>query len=72
MEHKLNIMIISSRSEGSGADQFLKIVTKLKGFFNFYCALPDSPPYYDKVFNEKIPTFKLPYRKFGIRTFLNY
>jgi glycosyltransferase involved in cell wall biosynthesis len=70
MEHKLNILIISSRSEGGGAEQFFKIMTKLKGFFKFYCALPDSPPYYEKIVNEKIPTFKLPYRKFKIRAFL--
>jgi anaerobic magnesium-protoporphyrin IX monomethyl ester cyclase len=67
---KLNILIISSRSEGGGAEQFFKIMTRLKGFFNFYCALPDSPPYYDKIANEDIPIFELPYRKFKISTFL--
>jgi glycosyltransferase involved in cell wall biosynthesis len=65
-----NILIISSRSEGGGAEQFFNIMTKLRDFFKFYCALPDSPPYYDKIVNEKIPTFKLPYRKFKIRAFL--
>ncbi len=67
---KSNILIISSRSEGGGAEQFFNIMTKLRDFFKFYCALPDSPPYYDKVVNEKIPTFNLPYRKFKIRSFL--
>ena len=67
---KLNILIISSRSEGGGAEQFFNIMTNLKGFFRFYCALPDSPPFYDKIVNDKIPTFKLPYRKFKILTFL--
>lgn len=65
-----NILIVSSRSEGGGAEQFFSIMTKLRDFFKFYCALPDSPPYYDKVVNEKIPIFKLPYRKFEIRAFL--
>ena len=66
-----NILIISSRSEGGGAEQFFNIMTKLRDFFKFYCALPDSPPYYyDQIVNEKIPTFKLPYRKFEVRAFL--
>ena len=68
--NKLKILIISSRSEGGGAEQFFKIMTKLKGLFEFYCALPDSPPFYDRIVNEKIPTFKLPYRKFKILAFL--
>jgi anaerobic magnesium-protoporphyrin IX monomethyl ester cyclase len=68
--NKLNILIISSRSEGGGAEQFFKIMTKLNGFFKFYCALPDSPPYYDKIVNENISIFKLPYRKFKILAFL--
>ncbi|OHB50907.1 MAG: hypothetical protein A2106_02265 [Planctomycetes bacterium GWF2_40_8] len=69
-EGKSNILIVSSRSEGGGAEQFFNIMTKLRDFFKFYCALPDSPPYYDKIINEKIPTFTLPYRKFKIRAFL--
>lgn len=69
-EEKSNILIVSSRSEGGGAEQFFNIMTKLRDFFKFYCALPDSPPYYDKIVNEKIPTFKLPYRRFKIRAFL--
>jgi glycosyltransferase involved in cell wall biosynthesis/radical SAM superfamily enzyme YgiQ (UPF0313 family) len=68
--NKLNILIISSRSEGGGAEQYFRIMTGLKGPFGFYCALPDSPPYYDKIVNENIPIFKLPYRKFRIRIFL--
>ncbi len=67
---KLNILIISSRSEGGGAEQFFKIMTRLKGSFNFYCALPDTPPYYDKIVHEDILVFRLPYRKFKILTFL--
>ena len=66
---KLKILIISSRSEGGGAEQFFKIMTKLKGQFDFCCAIPDSPPYYDKIVNENISIFRLPYRKFGILTF---
>lgn len=69
-DEKSNILIVSSRSEGGGAEQFFNIMTKLRDLFKFYCALPDSPPYYDKIVNEKIPTFKLPYRRFKIRTFL--
>ena len=68
--NKLKILIISSKSEGGGAEQFFKIISKLKGSFQFYCALPDSPPFYDKVLKEKVPTFKLPYRKFEILAFL--
>ena len=68
---KNNILIISSRSEGGGAEQFFNIMTKLRDFFKFYCALPDSPPYYEKIVNGKIPTFKLPYRKFKIRAFFD-
>lgn len=65
-----NILIVSSRSEGGGAEQFFNIMTKLRDSFKFYCALPDSPPFYDKVVNEEVPTFKLPYRKFKIQAFL--
>jgi anaerobic magnesium-protoporphyrin IX monomethyl ester cyclase len=68
--NKLNILIISSRSEGGGAEQFFKIIARLKGSFNFYCALPDSPPYYDKIIDENISIFRLPYRRFKIMTFL--
>ena len=67
---KLNILIISSRSEGGGAEHFFKIMTRLKEFFKFYCALPESPPYYNKIVNEDISIFKLPYQKFKILTFL--
>ncbi|HJO56176.1 MAG TPA: glycosyltransferase family 4 protein, partial [Candidatus Scalindua sp.] len=66
---KLKILIISSRSEGGGVEQFFKILTKLKGPFDFCCAMPDSPPYHDKIVNENISIFKLPYRKFKILTF---
>ena len=52
-EGKSNILIVSSRSEGGGAEQFFNIMTKLRDLFKFYCALPDSPPYYDKIVNEK-------------------
>jgi anaerobic magnesium-protoporphyrin IX monomethyl ester cyclase len=66
---KMNILIISSRSEGGGAEQFFNIMTRLGSIFKFFCAIPDHPPYYDKIVHEEIPTFKLPYRKFKIRTF---
>ncbi len=66
---KLNILIISSRSEGGGAEQFFNIMSKLGGFFKFFCAIPDHPPYYEKIIHEDIATFKLPYRKFKILTF---
>jgi glycosyltransferase involved in cell wall biosynthesis len=67
---KLNILIISSRSEGGAAEQYFNIMTKLGEFFKFFCALPNHPPYHDKIVNARIPTFELPYRKFGICTFL--
>jgi anaerobic magnesium-protoporphyrin IX monomethyl ester cyclase len=72
---KLNILIISSRSEGGAAVQYYNIMTKLGEFFKFFCALPKSPlpdssPYYDKIVNENITIFKLPYRRFKILTFL--
>ena len=67
---KLKVLIISSRSEGGGAEQFFRIMTMLKGDFEFFCALPDSPPYYDKIVNENITILKIPYRKFKILTFL--
>ncbi|MBC8548383.1 MAG: radical SAM protein, partial [Candidatus Brocadiales bacterium] len=68
--NKLNILIISSRSEGGGAEQFFNIMAKLGESFKFFCAIPDHPPYYDKIINEDISVFKLPYRKFKILTFL--
>ncbi len=72
---KLNILIISSRSEGGAAVQYYNILTRPGKFFNFFCALPNSPlpdssPYYDKIINENVTIFKLPYRKFKILTFL--
>ncbi len=53
-----------------GPEQLFKIATNLKKSFNFYCACPEQQPYFDKLVSEKIPIFKLPYRKFEIRTFL--
>jgi glycosyltransferase involved in cell wall biosynthesis/radical SAM superfamily enzyme YgiQ (UPF0313 family) len=72
---RVNILIISSRNEGGAAAQYYNIITKLGEFFNFFCALPDSPlpdssPYYDKITNENISIFSLPYRTFRIMTFL--
>ncbi|MBO06299.1 MAG: hypothetical protein CMI58_04605 [Parcubacteria group bacterium] len=67
---KLNILIISSRSEGGGAEQFFNIMAKLGDFFKFFCAIPDHPPYYEKIIHEGITPFKLPYRNFKILTFL--
>jgi anaerobic magnesium-protoporphyrin IX monomethyl ester cyclase len=66
---KLNILVISSRSEGGGAEQFFNIMTKLGGIFKFFCAIPSDPPYYDKIVHEGITTFELPYRKFRILAF---
>ncbi|MBT6231504.1 MAG: glycosyltransferase, partial [Candidatus Scalindua sp.] len=70
-KNKLNIMEISCRSDiGGGPEQLFKIITNLKHAFTFYCACPDQEPYYNKIINEGIPVFKLPHRKFEIRSFL--
>ena len=70
-KNKLNIMEISCRSDiGGGPEQLYKIITNLKHAFTFYCACPDQEPYYNKIINEGIPVFKLPHRKFEIRSFL--
>ena len=70
-KNKLNIMEISCRSDiGGGPEQLFKIITNLKHAFTFYCACPDQEPYYNKIINEGIPVFKLPHRKFEIKSFL--
>ncbi len=70
-KNKLNIMEISCRSDiGGGPEQLFKIISNLKHAFSFYCACPDQEPYYNKIVNEGIPVFKLPHRKFEIRSFL--
>ena len=70
-ENKLNIMEISCRSDiGGGPEQLFKIISNLKHTFSFYCACPDQEPYYNRIINEGIPVFKLPHRKFEIRSFL--
>ena len=69
-ENKLNIMEISCRSDiGGGPEQLLKIITNLKNVFTFYCACPDQEPYYNKIVNEGVQIFKLPHRKFEIKSF---
>ena len=70
-ENRLNIMEISCRSDiGGGPEQLFKIITNMKNVFKFYCACPDQGPYYNKIVNEGVPVFKLPHRKFEIKTFL--
>jgi len=70
-KNKLNIMEISCRSDiGGGPEQLYKIITNLKHAFTFYCACPDQEPYYNKIINEGVTVFKLPHRKFEIRSFL--
>jgi glycosyltransferase involved in cell wall biosynthesis len=69
-KNKLNIMEISSRSDiGGGPEQLFKIIANLKNVFKFYCACPDQEPYYNKIINEGVPVFKLPHRKFEIKSF---
>ena len=71
-KNKLNIMEISCRSDiGGGPEQLFKIITNLKSVFNFYCACPDQEPYYNKITNEGVPIFKLPHRRFEIKSFLS-
>jgi len=70
-KNKLNIMEISCRSDiGGGPEQLFKIITNLKHVFTFFCACPNQEPYYNKIINEGIPVFKLPHRKFEIKSFL--
>jgi hypothetical protein len=69
-ENKLNILEISCRSDyGGGPEQLFEITTNLKKVFKLYCACPVQQPYFNKITNENVPTFKLPYRKFKIRVF---
>jgi len=71
VKRKINILEISSRSDiGGGPEQLFKIVSNLKDQFGFYCACPKQEPYFEKIINEGIPVFKLPYRRFKIGTFL--
>jgi glycosyltransferase involved in cell wall biosynthesis len=70
-KNKLNIMEISCRSDiGGGPEQLFKIISNLRSVFNFYCACPDQEPYYNKITNEGVPIFKLPHRRFEIKSFL--
>ncbi|MGR3302427.1 MAG: glycosyltransferase family 4 protein, partial [Candidatus Scalindua sp.] len=70
MKRKINILEISSRSDiGGGPEQLFKIVANLKGHFRFYCACPDQQPYFDEIVSRNIPVFKLPYRRFEVKSF---
>ena len=70
MKNNRNILEISSRSDiGGGPEQLFKIVTSLGEHFRFYCACPDQQPYFDKIVSRKIPVFKLPYRRFEVKSF---
>ena len=71
MKHKIKVLEISSRSDiGGGPEQLFKIVSGLKDIFKFYCACPDQEPYYNKIINEGVSVFKLPHRRFEVRSFL--
>jgi glycosyltransferase involved in cell wall biosynthesis len=70
VKRKINILGISSRSDiGGGPEQLFKTVSNLEDRFRFYCACPDQQPYYDKIIDRRIPVFKLPYRRFELKSF---
>ena len=70
MKRKINILEISSRSDiGGGPEQLFKIVSNIEGHIRFYCACPDQQPYYEKLVSRRIPVFKLPHRRFEIKSF---
>jgi len=70
VKRKINILEISSRSDiGGGPEQLFNIVSNLEDRFRFFCACPDQRPYFEKITNEGIPVFKLPHRRFEIKTF---
>lgn len=70
MKRIINILEISSRSDiGGGPEQLFKIVANLEDRFRFYCACPEQQPYFEKITSLEIPVFKLPYRRFEIKSF---
>ena len=70
MRSRINILEISSRSDiGGGPEQLFKIVVNIEDHIRFYCACPDQEPYFKKITGEGISVFKLPHRRFEIRTF---
>jgi hypothetical protein len=70
VKRKINILEISSRSDiGGGPEQLFKIVANIEDSFRFYCACPDQEPYFAKITSEGIPVFKLPHRRFEIKSF---
>jgi len=70
VKHKINILEISSRSDiGGGPEQLFKIVSSPEGNIKFYCACPEQKPYFEKIISNRIPVFKLPHRRFEIKSF---
>jgi len=70
VKRKINILEISSRSDiGGGPEQLFKIAANLEDHFRFYCACPNQQPYYDKIISRRIPVFKLPHRRFELKSF---
>jgi glycosyltransferase involved in cell wall biosynthesis len=70
VKRKINILEISSRSDiGGGPEQLFNIVSNLKDSFRFFCACPDQQPYYEKIVSHRIPVFKLPHRRFELKSF---
>jgi glycosyltransferase involved in cell wall biosynthesis len=71
VKRRANILEISSRSDiGGGPEQLFKIVANIgKDHFKFYCACPNQKPYFEKITDEGVPVFKLPHRRFEIKSF---
>ena len=70
MKRKINILEISARSDiGGGPEQLFKVAANLEGRFRFFCACPDQAPYFERITKAGIPIFKLPYRRFDVKSF---